>query len=96
MIAEYSHYYGGPPSPDDPWPLVLDHYAKTPRFEARHHLTSFDAVREAIAVAFSSNGSGDAGARAREALLKEAYPWLRGDAGDFAPNLWAAAGDDDG
>lgn len=88
MIAEYSHYYGGPPAPDTPWPLVLDHYAKTPRFEARRHLTGFDSVREAITVSLSSNGSGDPGSRIRRALARRAYPWMESPE-SFQPNLAA-------
>ena len=54
MIAEYAHYYGGPPAGSMPWPLFQALAARTGRFEARKRLTFMDAVREAIGAAFGT------------------------------------------
>lgn len=89
MIAEYAHYYGGPPEPTTPWPLVVALYAKSPRFEARRQLTGYQATREAIGVAFSGKDE------VTKPLTKRAYPMVDTEA-EFRPNLAALGDEDDG
>lgn len=97
MMAEFAHYYGGLPRPEDPWPLVLDATTKTPRFEARRKLTGFVAVNRAINAAFSPNGAG--ANRDLQDMARQAYP-VKADGtlhADDLPNIWADAGaEDDG
>ena len=71
-MGDYASCYGGPPAPDDPWPLFLSLATKVVgRFEARVRLLTADAVAEAIARAFGD--SGEAAGR-RDRALKAAYP----------------------
>ena len=74
MIAEYAHYYGGPPAGSMPWPLFQALAARTGRFEARKRLTFMDAVREAIGAAFGGSDAAGLTERARGQLFREAYP----------------------
>lgn len=79
-MAEYAEHYGGPPRPDDKWPMFLGLIQRTSRFEARAQLRELDAVTAAIATAFGGEST------ARAALVRLAYPTAEPI---WAPNLHA-------
>ena len=93
MMAEYAHYYGGPPAHDMAWPLFLACLRRTGRYEARRQLTLFDSVRSAIGAAFAGEkGAGDVES-ARESLTRLAYPSTKQAPSRFTQNT---LGGDDG
>jgi len=75
MMVEYAACYGGPPRPDDPWPLFFMLANHTGRFDDRLRLQLLDSVSDAIGRMF---GDDELTARlARDRLLRSAYPMKR-------------------
>lgn len=72
-MAEYAHYYGGPPAADMPWPLVHALLGRVSRFEARAKLTLLDAVAAAIGSAFGGDTAGALRVE-RDRIIRRAYP----------------------
>jgi hypothetical protein len=87
VIAEYATYYGAPPAPSLPWPLVLACTDHVGRVEARRKLTSLGALDLALGSLFAKEGS-DGGRLEREQLVRAAYP-VKGQALQYMENLAA-------
>lgn len=88
MIAEYAAIAGAPQA-TDPWTLVLDVAQRADQFEARRHLTLFDAVTASIGAGLG----GEVGAieSMRSGLSRTAYPSQsnRPEHLAFPPNAFA-------
>lgn len=93
MVAEYAHYYGGPPAPDMAWPLFLALLRRAGRYEARRQLTLFDAVRSAIGAAFAGDKGAGEVESVRTNLVRASYPIGPESSSRFTPNT-LAVGDD--
>lgn len=70
MIAEYASIAGAP-SPDTPWPLVMDIAQRVPQFVARAQLATLDGVDTVVSAMFDK---GPAFHEERERLTRLAYP----------------------
>lgn len=90
MMADYAHEFGGFPAPDSSWRLFLAAVSRTPRYQARAQLSTFDAVAGAIGGAFSEKGASRAAA-ARRRLTRQAYP-VKDRQAEFQPNMFAPGG----
>ena len=73
-MAEYASAYGGPPAPDSRWRLFVTLCEKTARFGARTQLAFTDGVNLGISLSF---GKGSDAKRARDAVVRAAYPLAR-------------------
>ena len=80
-MAEYAARYGGFPAPESPWPLFLAGARRASRFDARAKLMAWEAAEAAISSAFG--GSDPKLGRARDRLLRLAYPVKRTAPIDF-------------
>lgn len=74
-MAEYARAYGGPPDPEQPWPLFLALSSRAGRFDSRLRLQLLDSVAAAIGAALG--GGGAQHEIARDSLLRSAYPTMR-------------------
>lgn len=74
MIAEYATYFGAPPAPSLPWPLVLACTDRIGRVDARSKLTHLGALDMALGSLFAGKDQQGAAERDREKLVREAYP----------------------
>lgn len=70
MIAEYASIAGAP-SPDTPWPLVMDIAQRGQQFVARTQLATLDGVDVAVRAMFDRDQSFH---EERERLTRLAYP----------------------
>lgn len=70
-VADYAAAYGGIPSPNTPWPLVIALMTRTVRYESRGRLRLLDSMTSAIAGAF---GAGKEVEAQRDRLIRGAYP----------------------
>ena len=80
LLADYAATYGGPPRPDEPWPLFLALINRSSCFDARARLRLLDSVSAAIGAVFG--GSESQVDSARDKLVRDAYPSV-----DVAPLL---------
>lgn len=92
MIAEYAAIAGAP-SPDTPWPLVLDIAQRSAQFEARRKLTAMEATSNAIGGALGGTDGGRELTKESERLQKIAYPGARVP-DRFLPNGFATEASD--
>lgn len=86
MMTDYAAVYGGFPAPDTPWRLFLAAVARAKRYDARHELQLFDAVRLAIGAALG--GSKSLGQTVRDQMVRRAYP-VSDRTPVFHPNMFA-------